>query len=289
MSLIEGQWQLGDVKFGKGTKIPVLSVEPVGYEVSAGDRPLPMSDQIRFTKDYVQPGVIQFQMAVLDNHVLTDLLSAPIDAEALGIVPGSKLLEKLKYEWSADSVRQSWGAVKPLTYRAAGYSRIVYGRPRNFASGRLRDKPGWYGITASYQLADRASYEDKWNSVVVSPSAVGTTTGTVVRAQDALAPAWMKATILGPINNPILKLGPHTVSITHNLPAGQAIEVNSFPWERRAITSTGLNIGAKIPSATYLEDLRIPEKGTWAVGLSGSSTSETTRLVVQWQEAYHAI
>ncbi|AOE44835.1 minor tail protein [Gordonia phage Terapin] len=289
MDLIEGQWQIGSVKFGKGTKIPIMSVEPIGYEVSAGDRPLPMSDQIRFTKDYIQPGVMQFQMAVLDNHILEDMLDAPVDLEALGIVPGHKLLEELKNEWFGDEARLQWGKVKPLTYRAAGYNRMVYGRPRNFASAPLKHRPGWYGITASYQLADASSYEEQFEQITINPTANGVNGGSLTRDQEALSPTWLKAAIIGPIINPTVKLGPFTVPINYVIPAGQAVELNSFPWERRAVTSTNLNIGSKLPSDTYLEDLRIPAKATWPVALHGGSTTSATKLLVQWQEAYRAI
>ncbi|QNJ55336.1 minor tail protein [Gordonia phage LittleFella] len=289
MDLTEGQYQIGDVKFGRGTKIRVVSVEPVGYEVAVGDRPLPMSDEIRFTKDYKQPGEMQFQLAVLDNYLLESMLDTPINPEDYGIVPASKLLEELKYEWSGDNVRLSWGAVKPLTYRAAGYSRMLYGRPRNFAAGPLKERPGWYGVTASYKLASSHSFEEEYSQELISPTATGTWGGSLSRAGGALAPAWPKITIVGPISNPVVKIGPHTVNVTHTVSAGQGIELNSEPWQRRAITSTGLNIGAKLPSSTYLEDLRIPPEVTWNIALHGGSTTAATKMLVQWQEAYHAI
>lgn len=289
VDLSEGQYQIGETKFGKGTNIRIVNVDQVGYEVTPGDRPLPQSDEIRMTRDYIQPGTMQFELAVLDNYLLENIMDQPADPESLGIVSGAKVLEGFKREWRADGIRDSWGAVKPLTYRAAGFSRMLYGRPRNIASARLKHRPGWYGVTCTYQLADTLSYEEEFSYELVSPTASGTPGGEIARGEGG-GPSWLKISILGPITNPIIVLGDMVVTIDYSITAGQAIEVNSYPWERRAITSTGLNIGTKlIAESPYLEDLRIPEFETWEIALHGSGTTSETKMLVQWQEAYHAI
>lgn len=290
MSLKEGQFQLGSVVFGKNSMIKIIGVEQIGYEMTPGDYSVPQSDEIRFRRDYVKPGVVQFQLAVLDNYMLEGMSAFGGGGNVnLGVV-GAELLEQFKAEWRADDIRKNWGWVKPLTYRAEGYNRILYGRPRNLSASRLKSKNGWYDITCSYQLADSLSYEEQFSSIAVEDTtAAGTNPVNLVRGIGK-APAWLRAYVTGPLNSPVIDLGPHKITLDYNIPAGQIVEINSFPWERRCITSSGLNIGAKlIADSPYLEDLRIPPGGTWACGLHGTGATAPTRMVVQWQEAFHAV
>lgn len=288
MSLSEGQYQIGTVKFGRNTNISIVTVDEIGYQVSAGDYQTPMSDEMRFTKDYVQPGVIQFQLAALDNKILPSMAEAPEDL-AIQVVSGKETLEFFKKEWRADDVRKNWGWVKPLTYCAAGSRRVLYGRPRDIASGRLKANPGWYGITAAYQLADTLSYSEEVFSEIVAPTGAGSPGGSIERL-DGTAPSWLSLAVIGPINAPTIAIGDFEINLNYNIPNGQAVEISSAPWERRAISSTGVNLGTKlIGNSPYLEDLRFSAGEEWNIALHGTGTSSATQLLVQWREAYHAV
>jgi hypothetical protein len=285
MSLKDGQFQIGDLKFGRGTNISIVGVDQVGYDVSPGDYGLPQSDEIRFRKDYIQPGVMQFSLAVVDNYILDS-------SSGITLPPGAsseEALEKLKMEWSADKQRLEWGSVKPLTYRGPGLTRVLYGRPRNFASGRRKTRSGWYGVTCSYQLADRLSYAEETTYEEMGVGEVKT-----LSRGSGLAPSWVSAMLIGPASSPVMQFGPHAVSVDTTIGAGEVLTLGSAPWQRflLAYRSGGLveNVGAKaIDGSAYLEDIRFPEKSAWNVSFSAGGTSSQTEMVVGWQEAYHAV
>lgn len=290
MSLAEGQYQIGNVVFGKNTNIVIVGVDQIGYEMQAGDRPMPMSDELRFTKDYVQPGVMQFSLGVLDNYILEGLAGSVSDL-SIPVVRGHDILDDLKKEWRADEVRKQWGVTKPLRYKTAGRARMMYGRPRAIATDRIKSNAGWYNVTATYQLADTYSYAEEFSYAIALPTAVGTSGGNAIRPPDkGTAPSWVKALITGPITGPIVaEIGSLKFTIDKTLTAGQAIELNSYPWERRAVDSLGNNIGTKlIADSPYLEDVRLPPSSIVPIALHGSGTNANTALLVQWQEAYHA-
>lgn len=285
MSLKDGQFQIGDLKFGRGTNISIVGVDQVGYDVSPGDYGLPQSDEIRFRKDYIQPGVMQFSLAVVDNYILDS-------SSGITLPPGAssdEAIEELKMEWSADKHRLEWGSVKPLTYRGPGLTRVLYGRPRSFASERRKTRSGWYGVTCSYQLADRLSYAEETTSEGMSVGEIKT-----ISRGSGLAPSWVSAIIIGPASSPVMQFGPHTVSVDTTIGAGEVLTLGSAPWQRLllAYRSGGLveNVGAKaIDGSAYLEDIRFPEKSEWSVSFSAGGTSSQTEMMVGWQEAYHAV
>lgn len=236
MSLKEGQYQLDDLVFGKGTMIKVLGSEQVNYQVTPGDMAIPQSDELRFSKDYIQPGVRQFSIAVLNNYILPGQVPPSVAPETL--VSGRDLVDNFLKRWRADDIRKEWGLTKPLSYCADGQQRVIYGRPRNVAAEPLRNRPGWYGITASYQMADTLSYSSDTSQVIFSQGG----SATAVRGTGS-APTWVRAIILGPVVNPILTLGPHVITVGTeddpvSVPAGGFIEISSYPWERRAVLRT---------------------------------------------------
>lgn len=276
---VEATYQIGDLVFGGSTMYQIQSIEVTGYTTNVGDLPLPRSDELRFRKDYIQPGTILFTLGIVDNYNL--------DGTEGAHVPGDVLLENLMKEWRADDVRKIWGYTKPLTYRRVGTNRRVYGRPRDIAATPRRMRPGWYDVTLSYQRADSLVYDD-----AVSETEVVAPGGTAIidrTGQGGGAPTWMTITVVGPINDPVITIGSQVISIDHNLAAGKVIQVNSFPWERRAIDSDGNNLSPKLIAASpYLDELILQPNADITVGLAGSATSGATGMVVSWREAYHA-
>lgn len=282
VNLREGQYQIGDLLFGNGTMIRVNSVEATGYTSNANDYQNPLSDEIRFGKDFITPATLLFDVGIMDNYALPGY-SIP------GIVRGDTLMEAMHKEWRADEVRQFWGYQKSIIYKRAGQQRRVFGRPRAFSAQPRKDKPGFYAVTCDYQRSDSFSYDDTEKSVSVVPTGAGTTSANIVRT-GGKAPTWVQVFIIGPINNPVLKFGNlFTMSIQHNLAAGKIIELNSYPWERRVIDSDGFNLNPKlIAPSVYLDQARLPAETTIPVGLSGSSTTGATQAIFNWREAYHA-
>ena len=281
--LKDGQFQIGDLKFGRGTGISIVGVDQIGYEVTPGDYPIPQSDEIRFRRDYIKPGVIQFALAAVDNYILPGM------SGTLPVGSGSdESLEKFRAEWRADEIRSSWGWVKPLTYRGPGVARVLFGRPRNLASDRRKSRSSWYNITCSYQLSDALSYSEEIFSEEAAPGA----TASVVRGEGRAA-TWLTAVITGPVVNPVIDLGPEKVTLDVTIGEGESIVLSANPWERRAVAyraALSENIGWRmVDGSSFLEDLRIPPGESWDVKMTATGTSANTKLMVLWREAYHAI
>lgn len=289
MTLKNGQFQIGSVVFGEGTIYQVSNVEVSGYDVQAGQYAVPMTDEIRFGRDFLSPSTITFTMAALNNFYLQDILPiAGVDPALLPpLTSGREATENLAAEWRADDIRSKWGYLKPLYYARDGKQLRIYGRPRKFASGSTGRKAEWIDMVCDYQRVDTISYSDTEYGVVVDPSAAGTTPGSVVRADGSL-PTWVRILITGPITNPKVKFGNlFTIELTTVLAAGKVIEINSYPWERRIINSDAANLSASLTGASpYLDEVKLPPKATTGVGLSGTGTTGATNAAILWREAY---
>lgn len=272
MTLTRGQYQIGNVVFGSGTLYPVESFEDSGYNVNASDYAVPNTDEMRMGRDSISPTGITITMAALDNR--------PTDTMEL-------LTEKLAAEWRGDDVRRTWGLLKPLKCATKDGVFRIYGRPRKFVAGKASLKAEWINIVADFSRADTLQYSDTEANTNVPVGAAGATTATVVRA-GGYAPTWLRALIVGPINNPKLKVGTYTVEITHNLAAGKAIEINAYPWERRIIDSDGNNLVVALAGASpYMDEMTIRPNATTNVGLSGTSTTGATGASILVREAYY--
>lgn len=289
MSLKEGQYQIGDFVFGVGTQAVISSFEQTGYTITPGDYALPQSDEVRFRKDFLQPATILMTVSAMDNYILDNFWeesSAPPE-----FPKGSEIMEQFMKEWRADEIRKIWGYTKPLRYKRLGQLRRVYGRPRDIATPPRRMGPGWYDMVCAYQRADTFSYSDvEYGALNLLPTTLGTPGGTVVR-QDGEAPTWVNIFITGPIANPKVTLGSFTIDMTgYTLAAGELVQITSYPWERRAVSSNGNNISPKLVGASpYLDKLVLPAGVSWNTGLHGTGTNGNTRLNVIWREAYHSL
>lgn len=288
--LNEGQWKIGSMIIGKGTQCEITAVEPVSYGIVPGDYSIPMSDEIRFRKDFLQPGVINITVSIMDNYMLDNMYDGGPIPEFVG---ADGLMEQLLKEWRADEVRNIWGYTKPLTYKKIGQVRRVYGRPRDIAAPPRRMRPGWYDVTLAYQRADTLSYSEAVYGLAGIPkTAYGTPGGTVTRA-DGEAPTWFDMFITGPIANPAITLGPYVIDLNYTLAAGEIAQISSYPWDRRAVSSAGYNLTSKlINQSPYLSDLRFPAGASYSVGLHENGTpvaTSATELAVTWREAYHSL
>lgn len=284
--LKEGQYRIGDFVFGNGTQCQLSSFEAVGYSVVPGDYSIPQSDELRFRKDYLQPGVINMTVSIMDNYLIDDIiLDGPIEDPVL-FSSADELLEKFMKEWRSDDIRELWGYVKPLTYCRGGQVRRVYGRPRDIAAPPRRLRSGWYDVTCAFQRADTLSYKEGATGLRDIPVA---TTVSISR-EDGAAPTWFEIYLTGPITNPKITLGSQTIELDHSLPAGGVIHISSYPWDRRVVSSAGHNLAAKmVGDSPYLSDLRFPAGATIPVSFTGGGASSDTRLAVLWREAYHSL
>lgn len=233
-ALRENQYKLGDVLFGSGTPIRVTTFEPGGYDVNVRDRNVDMTDETAFGFDTFSPQPITFEMSVIDNY---DILLGP-NVRASGWQFGPEYLEEFKQEWRADPVRRVWSSLKPLFYKKNGVERVVYGRPRKFTEVKTARGAEFIPIVAEFMPCDTLSYSSELFSAQCTPSNIGS-----IKRGEGRGDAWVQFLIEGPISQPRVVVGGQwEFLINVTLPAGKVIEVNSSPWQRRAIDLSLIHI-----------------------------------------------
>ena len=285
LPLSPGQYQIGDLKFGRGTVYPVTSCEIQGYDVNAQDGQLIRSDEVQFGFDSFKPAPIIFEMGVLDFRAIPNVQpfvgSATFSTDAM-----DNAVDKLATAWRGDGVRNSWGQMMPLRYcDRNGKVKVWYGRPRKFQATKSSLKSNYYTVHAEFQRADTLCYDDDESIVEILKSADPTQ---VVRGtSDGFAPSWLRIVGYGPLTHPVITVGTQQIDLDIAIGAGEAFEANSYPWSRRAILSDGTNVSAKLIGDTqYLDRLQLPamastpvrwtanELTTWVPALDNQAWSE---------------
>lgn len=298
MPLKEGQWQLGSAVFGKFTKIPVENVEIGAYGSQVGDIQLSQTDEVMFGRDFFQPGLLTFTMGVLNNRILPNMAAIDLSAgvsyppQVLQMFHAQPVLETLCTEWRADDIRTQFGYTKVLSYCKFGIQKRVYGRPRKFAMNAFNNKNEFVPVVAEFQRVDTFSYSDEEFAETAGPVSIpGDHNITVVRSGGG-APTWARFLIEGPITDPVIQVGTlYTIELDYALEAGEVIEINAYPWERRIIQAPdGFNLAPKlIGDSPYMEKMRLPANASTNVGMSGSGTTGATEITVLWREAYNTL
>jgi hypothetical protein len=284
MPLAAHQFQIGGITFGRGTYFPVSKLEDDGYAISAGDYPIAQSDEMRMTKDYIQPGIISIEMAALNNYAMPG-------ETVEGLLPGQYLADLFASTWRADEARLTWGELKPLLFSAMGEDRMAMGRPRRFARSRLTPKAEWTNIVCDYQKVDPYYYKAEEQELSLTPGSAGIHTATIERSGLGTAPTWLSFYITGPIVNPKIHLqGFPDVEVNLTIAAGKTLEINSYPWQRRVVDTDGINRRVNlVGTSPYLDELKIAPLSSVPVGFSGSGTTGATSMLVKWREAYSTL
>ena len=253
-----GQYQLGDLVFGKGTRYKVESVEIQPYEVNPQDFQVSQSDEIRFGRDTFKPASIMFTMSVLINRVLDNMVSyaGSLNLDFSGEL---NLVPEIQREWRADDVRSNWGQLKPLRWcDRDGNVRRIYGRPRKFQYTKLTERDDFIKIVAEFKCSDTLSYDDTEIYAELEANA----SPLYVTRQKGNASAWLRLLLLGPIDHPIITIGDQQIELNYDLEAGELVEISSYPWQRRAINDGGYNLSPLLIGKTqYLDRLKLPEAG----------------------------
>lgn len=285
-----GVWQIGNMQIGNGTHFPIDSIESDGYTVNAGDLQSPRTNEIRFGQDTTSPSMITFNLGVINNRILPSMaMFVTPDMEDM-IIKGRVAVEYLASEWLAEEVSKTPSAVKPMLYNINGRDKIIFGRPRQFAT--IPRGQDFYTVIASYQRMDSKSYGQTINEVPVPITDVGTVGATIDRDPEATAKTWAEVQINGPISNPKFLINDGTSTITIELAvtiaAGAWIKLVSNPWERRVVGSDGLNYSPKLLKP-YLDEITLPALRQLKFTLNGLGTTAATSAVLRYREAYNTL
>src|SRR6185295_12738104 len=102
-NLVAGQYQLGDLIFGRGTTVRVETFDIKPYDVNAQDFQLARADEISFGWDQLKPTTIEITLHILNNRLLPEFEGTiPNFWEEMPTVLDFQL------EWRSDDTRYDW-------------------------------------------------------------------------------------------------------------------------------------------------------------------------------------
>ncbi len=274
MTLLKGQYQLGNIVMGKHTNIIVTGVDVQPYDVNAQDYQISRSDEMRFGIDSFKPTVISMNMEVIYNWLLE-----PYQNTIPNFWVGKPTVNDLAKEWRANDIRSQWGAIKPLYFCGRdGINKMVFGRPGQFTSEKVSELSTVVKCVGEFRRADTLSY-------AVNESFVNFGASTNIVRGTGNSESWCRVLINGPATNPSISIAGKKVQVLATIASGQVLEINSYPWSRRIVTSAGVNLRNAISSdSVYLDKLKVP-MGTFTANVLGG-VSQATLL---WRDAWSAI
>jgi hypothetical protein len=293
-NLVAGQWQIGNLVFGRGTNIKVSNVDVASYDINAQDYQTARSDTKQFGNDQQVPTTIQFTINVLHNRLLPGW-----EGSIPNFWHSMPTIEDFAYEWRGDDVRNRWGEMKPLYHRSRldDKAKIIYGRPGQFT-------PSWddeynqgevVNVLAEFRRGDTVSYSYVEKVIVLDQAEPEV----VINGHSGKAPTWMRILLFGPINHPIITLTnlfgqvlPVVVDFDYNVAEGEIVEISGYPWSRRIVNnaSTPLALPRQLIGDTpYLDRLRFNFDAEVGVTLAGSGMTSESQAQVRFRDAYTVI
>jgi hypothetical protein len=297
MGLQPYQYQIGSIKFGRDTQIPVQKVDIQTYNVNNQDFQVQRSDENRFGIDTLAPAPMVFTMSVLNNFYL-DSMSQYSDTPQLDdlFANNNLLLNLIAREWKDPGLRLTWGATKPILYcDKTGKIVRIYGRPGKFThSPRNKDGELWIDVQAEFRRADTFAHGDieYYIGHPTDPNAGLPPTGMVSPAErlDGDGDSWLRFLIQGPAINPIITYGANVIQTNSHIPAGVVAEISSYPWSRRYVDSNQINRRNEIIGDTlYLDQIRFYAGQSFNVSWTCTGSDVDTNMLFLWREAYNVI
>lgn len=244
-NLVKGQYQIEDLILGRGTQYRVTGFEIMPYNIQAGDYQIPRQDTVNFGLDQHMAQPINITIEVMQNRWL---LPAPVGAH---IESGN--LGKLQAIWRGDATRQQWGEMQKLYYCGNdGMIKEIYGRTGKFAYPKGHELTDAYEVVAEFRRADAFCYQstETYQELLKGSSPTFVTVG-------GDAPTWGRILLTGPMTNPVITIGENKFALDLELDEGEALEISSYPWRRRAVDSNGVNIRSYMSGIDYLDKMRL--------------------------------
>lgn len=285
-NLEPGQFQIGNLIMGTYTLYSVEALDIGNYDVNVQDSQVQASNDIKFGQDTLKPSPLQLTINFRKNKQLVNvsaLLSNPAELN----FDNDPELADLQREWRAEDVMLQWGATKPLYFCGTdGITRMFFGRPGKFAYKlhKIVDSQ-FYACQAEFRRLDTFAHSEIEWFRVFSPSTPDT-----VELTRGNAPSWVRFLITGPANHPIINFGTHQIELDYDIPAGQVVEISSYPWSRRAVTSTGLSVAAYIISDNpYLDKVRFNDHEEKEISWTATGTTGDSKMTLLWHDTYQLL
>ncbi|MDT0302895.1 phage tail family protein [Streptomonospora wellingtoniae] len=286
--LLEGQWELGGLVFGRAQPVEVTRFEIPGADISSADLEIPGEDGRRFGYDYRGGLSLQFEMAVNAEDGST----------------ARAAWNALANRWRNPAVRHTPRAVEPLRIRDYGMDTVVvYGRPREFdaADTSLLDR-GTAALTGAFVTADDRFYSDIEHTITLdllpligdglilpfTLPAVLTPLGDSDSAQVDNAgdvDTWPVITFSGPVTNPGVRLAATgaELRLLTTLAFDQTATLDTRPWARTARRSDGASLAGAL-SGPRMGEFSMPP-GATEVAFRGQDPTGAARCTIRWRDA----
>lgn len=252
-NLIPGQYQIGDIVMGHGTNIIMENFDVKPYDVNQQDYQVSRSNEIRFGYDSFKPTSIEMNMQVIYNWLLD-----PYKNTRTNFWHNMPTVGDLAREWRSDEIRSSWNEMKPLYFCGRdGIGKVIYGRPGQFGVEKTDSKSTIVKCVGEFRRADTLVYSVNENVVQLSQNEVPQFLWRGVGD----AASWLRVVGYGPLVNPVITVGENQISLNITVAEGEAFEVSSYPWQRRAVKSDRTNLRNNlVNNSPYLDKMMIPVK-----------------------------
>jgi hypothetical protein len=285
-NLERGQYQLGDLIMGPYTMFKIESLDIGNYDINSQDTQALMSNELRFGQDTLKPNPLQLTINVLANNQLQHVSALISSAPTLNFDDDPNLHD-LQREWRAPEILGEWGAVKPLLFCGTdGITRQFYGRPGKFTYKKHRQAGSlYYQCQAEFRRVDTFAYSNEEMFVDFVPLVAQTIT-----RDFGTAPSWLRFIIVGPANHPVINWGTRQIELDWNIPAGKAVEISSYPWQRRVVDSDGLSLAAKIVTdRPYLDTIFFNNQEPKLISWTATSTTGDSKMRLLWHDGWQVM
>lgn len=156
VTLLKGQFKIGDLVFGTNTNIIVTNFDVQPYDINVQDYQVVRSDSMRFGYDNFKPTSINISMEVIYNWKIPPYDTLPGASSFWSEKP---TVETLSQIWRADNVRTSWGVVMPLYFCGkSGITKMVLGRPGQFTAEKVSTNSTIVKCMGEFRRADTLVY-----------------------------------------------------------------------------------------------------------------------------------
>jgi hypothetical protein len=281
-NLKRGQYQIGNVIFGRNTMFPVETRDVAGYEINAQDYQLDQADEIRMGVDSKKAGVITFTMGYLINEPIENIQVIAGNPEMN--FENDPELDDLIAEWD---IVKNWGELKPLyVCNRRGETRLVFGRPGRISYRAPNIKAQFIKITAEYRRADTLSYSESEYFHVFPTKA---TPATVSRNAGS-ADGFVRFVLTGPMTHPIINFGSQQLELDYEISADEVVEISSYPWARRVVNDESLNLGGYLlGEEPYLDKVKFKSGESRSISWNADSTNSNSKMVFLFRDAWKSM
>lgn len=246
------------------------------------DTTIPNADGRTFGQDFVEGRTITFSITVDGEN--EDHAHA--------------LLSNMAQVWRADPIRMLPGEVATLTSERG---RVLYGRPRRFASADEELPFGVATVTCDFETADDNWYgPEQRESITYMPALGGglvaplaaplSTTLSSDRSRAFTVggdmPTWPIYEITGPITNPVIEIvHNYKLEFQLSLTSRQTVRIDTRPFSRSVLRNNGSVRGTLSRASVRLSKAALAP-GTYEMVLRGESAARTATAAVRWRDAF---